>query len=365
MAKTNQEVLNQIRDNASAEYQARVAEVQSDDVVGRSVYSALNDYPTAKNEFISTLTNKVIKSVFYSKVFNNPLKMLHRGKLEYGYSIEQLFVEMLGKKGFNEHFDGSNSVEGDLIKVAESSVQVKYIEKNFAYKYKVSISEAQLRTAFTSVNGLSDLINQLTSNLVSSAYFDEFEDMKRIIFDSCKGVKTTISATGLQEEVQLSSRDVNAPIKLISTSKDAHALTETIRSLAGRLKFPSTAYNMAGVKTWTNAEDLLFITTPEIQAKLDVNVLAHAFNVSSAEVQVRTIIVDELPSSFATALDGTKQSKECLGLLVDKDFIQAYDTLFETRTFENGERLTTNMFLHKQGIMANCYFANALALVAE
>lgn len=364
MAKTNQEVLNQIRDNASAEYQARVAEVQSDDVVGRSVYSALNDYPTAKNEFISTLTNKVIKSVFYSKVFNNPLQMLHRGKLEYGYSIEQLFVEMLGKKGFNEHFDGSNSVEGDLIKVAESSVKVKYIEKNFAYKYKVSISEAQLRTAFTSANGLSDLINQLTSNLVSSAYFDEFEDMKRIIFDACKGVKTTIASTGLQQEVKLSSSDVHATIKTVETSKDPHALTETIRSLAGRLKFPSTAYNMAGVKTWTNAEDLLFITTPEIQAKLDVNVLAHAFNVSSAEVKVRTIIVDELPNQFASVVGGEASSKECLGLLVDKDFIQAYDTLFETRTFENGERLTTNMFLHKQGIMANCYFANALALVA-
>ena len=363
MAKTNKEVLNQIRDNATAEYQNRVAETS--DVVGRDVYTSLNDYPTAKNEFINTLTNKVIKTVFYSKVFNNPLKMLHRGTLEYGYSIEQLFVEMLEKKGFNEHFDGSNTVEGDLIKEAKAKVQAKYIEKNFAYKYKVTISEAQLRTAFTSATGLSDLINQLTSNLVSSAYFDEYEDMKQILMDAAKGVKRSIGSTGLAEEVQLSEREVVNPMKQIAVSNNPAQLVETIRATVGRLSFPSTAYNMAGVRTWTRPEDIILITTPEQQAKMDVNVLAHAFNVSSADVKVRTIIVDELPSTFASDLSGSTSEKQCLGLLADKDFIQAYDTLFETRTFENGERLSTNMFLHKHGIMATCFFANCLALVAE
>ena len=45
------------------------------------------------------------------------------------------------------------------------------------------------------------------------------------------------------------------------------------------------------------------------------------------------------------------------------DFIQAYDTLIESRTFDNGEGLYTNFFFHKQGIMSTCYFGQIVYLV--
>lgn len=367
MAKTNQEILNQIRSGASEEYKSRVAEVGADDVQGRSALQTLTDFPTVKNEFLNVLTNKVLKSVFYSKVFENPLKMLHRGKLEYGASIEQLFVNMAEHKGFYEHFEGSDSIEGDLIKEVKANIDALYITKNFAYKYKVSVSEAQLRSAFVSRTGLADLINQLTNSILSGAYFDEYNDMKKILFDAAKGVKSTYAnATGLMQEVVLTSSEVPNTIKTVAVDKtNVKELNETVRALAGRLSFPSTAYNMAGVRNWSNREDLLFITTPEIQAKIDVEVLAQAFNVSSADLNVRTIILDELPTQFVPSIGGVAESKECLGLLVDRDFIQSYDLILETRTFDNPERLSTNVFMHKQGIMSTCYFANAVALIAE
>ena len=179
MAKTNQEILKQVRDNASAEYQARIPEAKS--ATGAEILTALGDYPSSKNEFIQALTNKVVKTVFYSKVFNNPLRMLHRGNLPYGYSIENIFVEMASKKGMRQNFDGSTTPEGDLIRKQEAKVIVKYAEKNFEYKYKVSISEAQLRTAFLNPDGLSNMISQLVSSEISAAYFDEYEDMKGLL----------------------------------------------------------------------------------------------------------------------------------------------------------------------------------------
>ena len=48
---------------------------------------------------------------------------------------------------------------------------------------------------------------------------------------------------------------------------------------------------------------------------------------------------------------------------MDSDFIQAYDTLVESRTFDNGEGLYTNYFFHKQGIMSTCYFGQIVYLV--
>ena len=361
----NAELLNSIQKGASAEYQAKVPQATSD--TGIEVYNTLNDYPTLKNEFIDTLTNKVIKSRFYSKSFENKLKMLHKGEIPFGSSIEQLFVEMAEKKGFREHFDGSNTVESDLIGVQKPKVHAKYITKNFEYKYKVTISEEQLRTAFMNSTGLGELVSQILMSLTNGCYYDEFEDMKMLLKEVCAGNKLVIDEmTGRTKSVALTKADVEQGIHVESVG-DAIAnpklLSEKVRALTGRLGFASEKYNMAGVKQWSNAQDMVLLTTPEILATLDVNVLADAFNVSKAEMNVRTIMVDELPTQFKSNIEGVAEEKECLGLLIDKDFVQIYDTILTMRKFDNGANLTVNHFLHKQGMLANCYFVNAIALV--
>ena len=77
---------------------------------------------------------------------------------------------------------------------------------------------------------------------------------------------------------------------------------------------------------------------------------------SSADVQVRTIVIDDLGL--------TKEGgQEIVCLLADKDLIQAWDTINTTNTFYNADKLTTNYFAHKHGIMAGCKFAQAIAFV--
>ena len=100
-----------------------------------------------------------------------------------------------------------------------------------------------------------------------------------------------------------------------------------------------------------------------------------------ADVNVRVIVVDELPTLFnvetakgkiaeygtvlSCALSAARDNRtcKCRGILMDSDFIQAYDTLIESRTFDNGEGLYTNYFFHKQGMMATCYFGQIVYLV--
>ena len=89
--KSNSEILNTIRANASMEYQSRVPEALG---IGGNVSQVFTQYPSMKNEFLNALTNKIARTLFYSKVFENPLKALHKGMLPYGYSLEQIFVEM-------------------------------------------------------------------------------------------------------------------------------------------------------------------------------------------------------------------------------------------------------------------------------
>lgn len=386
--KTNAEILNTIRANASSEYQERVPEALG---VGGNVSNVFTQYPTMKNEFLTALTNKIARTLFYSKVFSNPLTALHKGMLPYGYSLEQIFVQMAEGKGFWEHWDVSGDEVKDLVGKRKPDIKLLYIERNFAYKYKTTISDQQLRTAFHDQMGLSRLVEQVVSSVYSKAYFDEFNDMKSILkahanaqylgYDSttgkpeAKALTNTVLPGGKSEAVFVVGEYATQEAK-------GKAISKAIRTVAGKMAFPSDTYNSAGVKQWSERNQLIYITTPEEQAELDVEVLANAFNMDKADVNVRVIIVDELPTQFS--IETAKQTKQseygtlltcalsaardtrtckCRGILMDSDFIQAYDTLIESRTFDNGEGLYTNYFFHKQGIMSTCYFGQIVYLV--
>lgn len=386
--KTNAEILNTIRANASSEYQERVPEALG---VGGNVSNVFNQYPTMKNEFLQALTNKIARTLFYSKVFANPLKALHKGMLPYGYSLEQIFVNMAESKGFWEHWDVSGDSVKDLVGMKKPDIKALYIERNFAYKYKTTISDQQLRTAFTEQNGLSRLVEQVVSSVYSKAYFDEFNDMKRVLTAHAKAMYLGYdSSTGKATEKALSNTVLpngkNEAVMVIgeheSQEAKGKAISKAIRTVAGKMAFPSDNYNSAGVNQWSERQQLIYITTPEEQAELDVEVLANAFNMDKADVNVRVIVVDELPTEFniesakaskvteygtvlSCALSATRDNRtcKCRGILMDSDFIQAYDTLIESRTFDNGEGLYTNYFFHKQGMMATCYFGQIVYLV--
>lgn len=386
--KSNAEILNTIRANASSEYQERVPEALG---VGGNVSNVFNQYPTMKNEFLNALTNKIARTLFYSKVFDNPLKALHKGMLPYGYSLEQIFVNMAESKGFWEHWDESGDEVKDLVGKKKPDIKLLYIERNFAYKYKTTISDQQLRTAFHDQNGLSRLVEQVVSSVYSKAYFDEFNDMKRVLTAHAQASYLGYdSSTGKISDHALSNTILpggkNASIMVVGEYTDQEAkgkaISKAIRTMAGKMAFPTDKFNSAGVKQWSERNQLIYITTPEEQAELDVEVLANAFHMDKADVNVRVIVVDELPSVFnvetakadkqseygtvlSCALSATRDNRtcKCRGILMDSDFIQAYDTLIESRTFDNGEGLYTNYFFHKQGIMSTCYFGQIVYLV--
>ena len=447
MKKTdNKEMLNAIREQASTEYKERVATVDGVTIQPRAVLTAMTDYPTIKNEFINTLINKVVKTDFFSRVYTNPLKELKRGSLPYGATIEELFVMAADSKGFFDNtLDGGRGPKnfndpnhtglempdgaGELMKTERANIKKLYVTLNFAHVFKTSISDSQLAHAFDSANGLSDLVNQITSSLINGAEQKEFSDMKellkavaqqkQLITDGWGKIVPVTEGQGDASTSKIplgyksgsSPMDNNADFKIPGNKKKAtgviqsiykvdvdyykggetnvnegQALAMAVRSMAGRMKFVSDRFNMAGVPTFSNPEDLVLVTTPEIVAQMDVMVIANAFNVSSTDIKTKIILVDELPKEWYTGRELTTAVKDgvgyyyndlnsdktntiknisstgkCLGMMFDKNFIQAIDTVNEARQFENGRALMTNLFLHRQGMLANCYFANCVA----
>lgn len=370
--KTNAEVLNQIRNTATSQYKELVPEVATVEDM-QTVYEVLTDYPTVKNEFMTALTNKVVKSLFYNKYYENPWKLFHKGEMPFGANIEQLFVGQVKRVSFGGHFENKQGVsnttdEQDLLAQAQQDLRARYIGKNFANKYKITISEDQLRTAFLNQDGLSSLVNEMISELYSSANFDEFEDMKKIFVNAIESGKD-FNGNVYEKEVNSCKGqtipELQAPATVEGDYSDIRKLVRDVKATVGKMKFKTDKYNMAKVKVHSNPDELVFITTPEILADIDVNMFAQAFNVSYAEVPTRVIEVDELPSKVCTTIGEDGEEKEVYGILVDKNFVQVYDTLVRMKDFDNANGLYTNMFLHKQGIMNTCLFSNMVVFTKK
>lgn len=309
--------------------------------VGETILS----YTTTKNEFLDVLVNKICGQIFMNKVYTNPLSFFEKEPIPYGSTIENIFVDLINSKNFNENFGNSDNEVGSLIGVEKPPVKTEYYSKNFAKKYKISISDEQLRTAFMNPNGLQNLINNVLTVPTNSRNFHDFQMMKGLL------------ANAETKEITLSTGYLTA-----SDDVKAKELTKKTRSVVDRFGMMGNVFNIQGVNTFTNSKNIVIITTPEVAANMDVELLATAFNMEKAEMGRRIVKIDSFQKYDKSSNQFVADDKVEL-MIVDEDYIQFRRTLLLSETFRNADKLATNMFTHNQGIACVCGFVNAVKIL--
>ena len=94
------DILNTIRANASFEYQSSVPEitdVKEIPAVGEILYG----YPALANQFINSLVNRIALVKVKSATFNNAYAEFKKGYLEFGETIEEVFVNITKAREFS------------------------------------------------------------------------------------------------------------------------------------------------------------------------------------------------------------------------------------------------------------------------
>ena len=337
---SNIEYLNSVRALASQVYQDRIPSATKQNL--DKVTQAILEFPSNKNEFIDVLTNRVSKTKFANKLYNNPYAMLKKGTLPYGESIEMVFVDLIKAKGFSENF-GDSAVSSLIGKEDVDNVKVEYYSENIRNKYKMTISNQQLKKAFMSEDGLQRLVNMMMVAPLNSAQYDEFIVMKKLLntIDMAK-----VEVTGY---------------KSMSDADKAKQLTKVIKEYMYKFQFLGNGFNKQGVNTFCMPQDVVIFVKPEVKANIDVELLASAFHLDKAEVDGRLLLID----SFTKAGVGQEtEDPDTLCIVADKDLIQYYDTLNETESFRNADSLTTNIFHHRWAVAYGCGFVNALKIEA-
>lgn len=332
----NIQFLNAIRAVSSAEYKERIPTATQTNI--QTIMTTIMEYSTTKEEFTNTILNKIVKTKVLNKAYENSLKFFKKEPLPFGKTIEGVFVDLIKAKNFNENFGTGDNEATSLLAKEKAPVKVEYYSENFKHKYKLSISDEQLKSAFMSADGLSQMTQGLIRSATSSSEYDEY-----------MMIKTLIGASVSKEvEIQgLFALDENAQAKKI---------TKTVQALVNKFRFMSTEYNKQEVHTHCLPSECVIITTPDQLANLNVELLATAFNVSYAEMPSRIVVID----SFLKA-DGTDDT-DTVCIVADMDLVQFRNTLDTWETFRNPDGLMTNMFHHVWGSACGCGFVNAVKI---
>ena len=350
LTNSSVDILNVIRNNATVNYQNYVPQATADAESIREIGAIIMDSPQLQNEFLSALVNRIGRVLITSKMYDNPWSMFKKGMLEFGETIEEIFVNIAKPFQFDP-----NVAETNLFKREIPDVRSAFHIMNYQKYYKTTIQNDQLRQAFLSWQGITDLIAKIVDAMYTGANYDEFQTMKYML---AKHV--------------LNGRMYPVTIPTVSET-NMKTIVSTIKGVSNNYEFMSDKYNVAGVQTFTKKADQCLLINSNFDAVMDVEVLASAFNMDKAEFVGRRVLVDSFGSLDTKRLDilfaddptYTRISAEELQaldeipcILVDKDWFMIFDNFYNFTEQYNGEGLYWNYWYHVWKTFSVSPFAN-------
>ena len=321
-------VLNVIRQNATAVYQDRIPVATAENL--HEVGDAILTYEAQANEFVNALVNRIGLVILNNRMATNPLAALKKGRLAVGETIEEIYIDVIKAQTYDPR-----AAQDTLFKRHLPNVSSVFHSVDSQLNYPLTISNEQLRKAFMSYDSLDRFIAGLVDSMYKSATLDEFIQMKQLI-----------------SEWNNNGRFIVEPIAPVTDAASAREAMIKIKAVSDGMTIFNNQMNYAGVWTSTPKDEQYLITTPDFNARMDVDVLAAAFHMDKAEFAGHVIVVDNIGDLGDDGIEA---------ILVDKNWYQVYDYLRTFKTAYNGEGLYWNYFYHVWMVYSLSPFANAVA----
>lgn len=350
------DILNVIRNNASVDYRNYVPKADANDVESvRTIGAIIMDYPALQNEFLNALVNRIGRVMLTSKMYSNPIAFFKKGVLEYGESIEEIFVNIAKVQEFNPEI-----AEQEVFKRVVPDVRAAFHIMNYQKFYKATVTQEQLKQAFLSWDGVTDLIARIVDSMYTGANYDEFLVMKYLLARHI-----------------LDGRVYPVTVPTV-TAENAKAIITTVKGVSNKLTFMNSDYNPAAVRTFTEKTDQYMIVNSVFDATMDVNVLASAFNMDKAEFLGHRVLIDgfgdldvarlgEIFAGDPTYHEPSQVELTALNaipaVIVDKDWFMVFDMLTQFTEQYNGQGLYWNYFYHVWKTFSVSPFANSVLFV--
>ena len=350
LTNSSVDILNVIRNNATVNYQNYVPQATADAESIREIGTIIMDNPQLQNEFLSALVNRIGRVLITSKMYDNPWSMFKKGMLEFGETIEEIFVNIAKPFQFDP-----NVAETNLFKREIPDVRSAFHIMNYQKYYKTTIQNDQLRQAFLSWQGITDLIAKIVDSMYTGANYDEFQTMKYML---AKHI--------------LNGRMYPVTIPAV-TEANMKSIVSTIKGVSNNYEFMSNKYNVAGVQNFSKKKDQYLLINSNFDATMDVEVLASAFNMDKAQFTGQRVLVDSFGSldierlnilfaddpTYTEISESDLQALDAIPcVLVDKEWFMIFDNFYNFTEQYNGEGLYWNYWYHVWKTFSVSPFAN-------
>lgn len=325
----------------------------------KQVGEFINAFQPRQNQFLSALVNRIALVIIASKAYKNPWSFTKRGTIEAGETIEEIYVNLAKVENFDPG-NTTNALLADLFGKRKPDVQAAFHQMNYQKKYPVTVSQDQLVTAFTSMEGVANLIEYIVQSLYTAFEYDEFLMLKYMLY-----------------RLALDGKIKATKIDALSSEANAKAAVKKVKGISNEMTFMKTGYNMAGVYTHTPKEDQMVVIDTEVDAILDVDVLASAFNIDKVKFEGQRVLVDSFGTAEIARLNELLDIEEgyncftddeltAIGtiklFIIDRDFLMEYDKLVKMTEMPLPSSLEWQYFLHHWALFSASPFKNAALL---
>ena len=352
---TSVDILNAIRNSGTQNYRDMIPAAENTPESIREIGNIIMQYPALQNEFLTSLVNRIGLVLITSKMYENPWAVFKRGTLEFGETIEEIFVNIA------KPFEYDPAVaENKVFKREIPDVRATFHVMNYQKFYKATIQNDQLRQAFLSWSGITDLIAKIVDAMYTGANYDEFQTMK---FMLAKHI-----LNGDLYPVQVPT----------VTTANMKAIVSTVKGISNKFEFLSSKYNYAGVANNVKKEDQYIVVNTDFDATMDVEVLASAFNMNKADFMGHRVLIDGFGSldterlallfkddpNYVPITDAEMAALNAIpAVLVSSDWFMIFDMLYNFTEQYNGEGLYWNYWYHVWKTFSVSPFANSAVFV--
>lgn len=320
------DIVNAIREEQSETYKNNVPIATSTNMgeVGR----ALDNYVGGINAFTGTLINKIGLQLWATKTTQNKLAFLKRGMLSNASDIEEIYIGLID----GVDFDGTGT--DNPFSQKKPDVDTMYHKETYKKKYKVTVSEEQVKQAFQTTGGVMTLTMQIVNRLHDSANRDEYLNFKELMVTIGKG------------EEPVKTKTVTKPIDEVTSKK----FMKDLKLISEGFTFDSKQFNAKNVLTNTSKSEQVLFLNYNIKCEIDIELLAKTFNMDMTNIDIRLVTID------------TWSDEKMIGMICDRETFLIYDTLNKMTSIENPDALYTNYWLHVWQLHSYSKFKNAVIL---
>lgn len=301
---------------------------------------------TAKaNQFIEALVNKIVYQKVDRMEFNNPFAKFEGYKVNFGDTIENIFVDL--PTGYTFDKDSTNPFEKFV-----NNVKTLYASINFEMQYPLTIQDSLLRRAVLREYGLMDLVANLISSLGTRKSIDEYQAVVYMLNNK------DIYAGGFE------TLDVSAEATEIAKYK---AITQKIIDVVTDFALPCADNNKLGVMNSTPTSRALLVIKQDTLNHINLDYLAGVFNLQKVDLIKNIIPVRDFrvikpgDTSVEPEVDPSAVGDDLEFVVLDTAGFDIHPALQDSGMIYNPRGKYTNHFTNDWMIIAYKYYFNARA----